>query len=412
MPLGNITIGTGNITTTTTSNTVTGIGTTFTTQFKAGSAIANISNVFVGYVSYISNNTSLYLTTNANLNITNQSLHYAPFIANAIVYTYYTTGNITANTASQIVTGNSTNFTTQVNYGDSIWIANTVAGPNTYVGTVELITSDTQLYLNANGLANVSNLQYFNTKPVYAKNSPFGGPGTAFEEPNVNAGILNINSHLFNWVNTGLIPNTSVVNSYHPPIRDGVTGILVNLPASIYTKHGNSTAVLSNYSLGTKFNSAGSDYTVHDFDKNQSAFGTDVGYVRNSLHRAREIEHLVNAGDRAAYNGAIGSLVSTTSADRYAKLANINLPRVTDSLDSAKEYYSQTSPTEELKEHGGTNLGNNQESRLRPQPQNLRKVVATGAPIAVPGMLNVVADTYKPGDITWVPPTFKPTNVS
>jgi hypothetical protein len=412
MPLGSITIGTGNITTTTTSSTVTGIGTTFITQFKAGSLIADISNVFVGYVSYIASNTSLSLTTVASLNITDQRLHYAPMLANSIVYTYYTSGRVTANTASKIVTGNSTKFATELNYGDSLWIASTVSGPNTFVGTVDLITSDTQLYLNAKGLANIDNQKYYILPPVYEKNSPFGGPATAFEEPNVNAGILSINNQLFNWVNTGLIPNTSVVNSYHPPIRDGITGILVNLPATIYTKKGNSTAVLSTYSLGTKFNSSGSDYTVHDFDKNQSAFGTDVGYVRNSLHRASDIEHLVNAGDRAAYNGAIGSLVSTTSADRYAKLANINLPRVTDSLDSAKEYYSQTSPTAELKEHGGTNLGNNQESRLRPQPQNLRKVVATGAPIAVPGMLNVIADTYKPGDITWVPPKFKPTNVS
>lgn len=412
MPLGNITIGTGNITTTKTSSTVTGIGTTFITQFKAGSLIANISNVFVGYVSYISSNTSLSLTTVANLNITNQALHYAPIIANAIVYTYYTTGNITANTTSKAVTGASTKFSTQVNYGDQLWIANTVSGPNTYVGTVELITSDTQLYLNANGLANISNLQYYNTQQAYALNSPFGGPGTAFQEPNVNAGILNINSHMFNWVNSGLIPNTSVVNSYHPPIRDGVTGILINLPASIYTKKGNSTAVLSNYSLGTKFNSSGDDYVIHDFDTNQSAFGTDVGYVRNSLHNSSDIENLVNAGDRRAYNGVIGSLVSTTSADRYAKLANVNLPRVTDSLDSAREYYSQTSPKADLQEHGGTNLGNNQESMLRPQPHNLRKIVATGAPIAVPGMLNVVADTYKPGDVTWVPPKFKITNVS
>ena len=49
---------------------------------------------------------------------------------------------------------------------------------------------------------------------------------------------------------------------------------------------------------------------------------------------------------------------------------------------------------------------------MRKEAKGLRKLVATGAPIAIPGLLNVIADTYVPGNIAWTPPKFSPSVVN
>ena len=403
MALGTYTNGTGTITTYTANGNVYGSGTTFLTQLNPGAVIGNANSNFAGYISTVVSNTFATFTTNSVLNISNAAFKYRPVSANAFTYTYYTTGNITANTVSRIVSGNSTLFANQLNYGDSIWIANTVAGPNTFVGTVDLIISNTQVYLAANSLANVSNLQFYNTPLTYAT-STFGS-GQAFSEPNLFQGLTTINTQIFNWTQSGLIPNVAVVNNYHPPIRDSVTGVLVNLPASIYKKIGN--VVGNNYTLGSTLSTSGVGYTVFDFDVNQSVFGTDSSYVLDSLHNASEIKNAVFYG-----NTNISQLIETTTADQAATRLGVKVNRVTDNNNLAQQYFSKDTPLTQIQESGDINFGNNQDFNLRKEPVGLRKLVATGAPIGIPGLLNVVSDTYIPGNIAWTPPTYSRTNVS
>lgn len=58
---------TGTISTSTTSNSVTGVGTAFTTELTVGRQIVSGANVFIGTVANITNSTTLTLTANANI---------------------------------------------------------------------------------------------------------------------------------------------------------------------------------------------------------------------------------------------------------------------------------------------------------------------------------------------------------
>lgn len=64
---------TGTINATTTSNIVTGNGTTFTTQLQVGTPIINIIGTVIGTVASIQSNTQLTLTSNATANMTSAS---------------------------------------------------------------------------------------------------------------------------------------------------------------------------------------------------------------------------------------------------------------------------------------------------------------------------------------------------
>ena len=409
MPLASYANGTGNITTFTTNTNVIGVGTSFLTQLQLGAVIGNVSNVFVGYVSNINSNTSITLSANANVAISSSvnptNFHYRAMTANVPSYTYYTTGNITANVNSAIVSGNSTHFATELHYGDVLYVANG-SYPNIYLGRVEYIISNTSLYLNANSLANVSNLQYFSTQ---LDTTFFNtGPGTAYDEPNVIAGLYTVNSQLFRWAQSGLIPNVAVVNNYHPPIRDSVTGILVNLPASVYQKTGNSYA--NNYTLGSSLTYSGTDYIVKDFDVNQGVFSTDLSYVKDALFNGDAIRDVALGDDTQFFHSTVAQIVPQTSADGAARLIGANIARITDNHDLAKDYYNKSSPIDTVKTYP-QNLTSNQDFNLRKEAKGLRKLVPTGAPIAIPGTLNAVAAVYVSANVAWTPPNFTITNV-
>jgi len=408
MALGNYTAGTGTISSFTGNANVFGSGTSFVTQLKPGSVIGNATSVFVGYVSYVFSNTSLLLSTSANVAMTNSSFNYRPVTPNAYTYTYYTTGNITSNIYSKTVTGIGTTFINDLVYGDQIWVANAGVGPNTYVGTVELITSNTSVYINANAQANVSNLQYYATPLTYATTN--FGPGRALDEPNLFQGLSSINSHLLSWTNSGLIPNTSIVNNYHPPIQDSVTGVLVNLPATIYTRIGNIANANTNYNLGSAINSTTPTYVIQDFDINQSAFGTDLSYVHSGLNNGEQIKSAVLNSSSQNYTPPT-NLLPTTAADLAARFVANSVPRVTDNYQTAVSYFSVDTPLTQLKDSPNNNLSSNQNTNLRKPSTGLKRLVPTGAPIAIPGLLNARADTYYPNSTVWTPPTFKPTNV-
>lgn len=68
--------GTGTITTSTSSTSVTGVGTTFSSQLAEGLVLLNASNVYVGTIQSISSNTSLTLTSNANVDLSGLGFEY------------------------------------------------------------------------------------------------------------------------------------------------------------------------------------------------------------------------------------------------------------------------------------------------------------------------------------------------
>lgn len=70
---------TGTVTCATNSNTITGSGTSFTTQLNVGAWIGNTSGNTVGIVDSIANNTSLTLTANASVAISGATARYNPY---------------------------------------------------------------------------------------------------------------------------------------------------------------------------------------------------------------------------------------------------------------------------------------------------------------------------------------------
>jgi hypothetical protein len=96
---------TGTVTCATNSNTITGSGTSFTTQLNIGAWIGNTSGNTVGIVKAIANNTSLTLTANAAVAISGATARYNPY---GVAYTVATANStiIPANTvANSIIVG-------------------------------------------------------------------------------------------------------------------------------------------------------------------------------------------------------------------------------------------------------------------------------------------------------------------
>jgi hypothetical protein len=87
---------------------ITGSATIFSNELQVGSTIF-VNNTAIGNVANIASNTAITLYANASANVANLSYTYS----NSFVVVNYTlgTGNITANTSSNVVTGNSANIT-------------------------------------------------------------------------------------------------------------------------------------------------------------------------------------------------------------------------------------------------------------------------------------------------------------
>ena len=166
-------VGTGNITANTESNIVTGNSTAFTTELAAN-AIIYVSNTAIGNVVSVTNDTTLVIDANSASNIANLSFTYSNIfqINNYVV----ATGNITANTSSNIVTGlaanvvgtgtisgsigttlitgNSTSFTTEATVGKNVYVL------GSSIGTIRSINSANSLNLLNSLTANLSNVNF------------------------------------------------------------------------------------------------------------------------------------------------------------------------------------------------------------------------------------------------------------
>jgi len=168
--------GTGVITANTHSTIVTGAGTDFTHELFVGKPIY-ASNVLLGNINTISNATVLSLTANSSIDITNSAFTHG---TNAFVTGNFVsgTGNITANTASNVVIGtdttvvyagtisgtfgnstiigNNTNFTTNLTVGNQLYYS----GNNAVIGTIAGIINSTRLTLSDPVTSVFANITY------------------------------------------------------------------------------------------------------------------------------------------------------------------------------------------------------------------------------------------------------------
>ena len=103
--------GTGTITASTSSATVTGVGTAFSTELAVGSALYNSQDVLIGSVSAIASNTSLTLSSNAGVAVTAAAFQYvAPIngIPAIEMYTTHIIGNVDMHCYTFSTTSNAT----------------------------------------------------------------------------------------------------------------------------------------------------------------------------------------------------------------------------------------------------------------------------------------------------------------
>lgn len=127
------TAGTGNITAATNSVTITGNSTSFTTELEEGYWIGNATGTTVGIVSSIANNTSLTLTANANVAISDAEFTYSPY---GVPYVDDVLDPSSCPTASGIIPANTIVNTVIVGQGNVVTF--TSVGANSILSITEL----------------------------------------------------------------------------------------------------------------------------------------------------------------------------------------------------------------------------------------------------------------------------------
>jgi hypothetical protein len=127
------TAGTGNLTTLSSSSTIEGTGTSFTTQLGTGYWLGNTTGVTIGIVSSIANNTSLTLTANANVEFTDEGFTYSPY---GVPFIDETLDPSNCPTASGIIPGNTIVNTVIVGQGNAVSFIS--MGANSQISITEL----------------------------------------------------------------------------------------------------------------------------------------------------------------------------------------------------------------------------------------------------------------------------------
>jgi hypothetical protein len=279
---GTITIGvnkTGTITVSNGSSTVTGLGTSFTTDLVAGSLLFNASNLFLGVVSSITNNTTLQLTNYSTINSTTVSFK----------------------TTTASVTGVGTNFSSELIVGDRIF--NTA---NTYLGTVAAISNATFMTLNAVDAVVATASGYNGTS------STITGVGTSFT--NLNPGDLLISNN----ITLGIVGTITSATSLSLTTNSGAA------VSGLTYKSSTGTIAFSAFYMAT------SVYVNTWYD--QSGFNRNAVQLKPS-NQAR----IVNAGSLNTMNGrttlefsnALTAFLETSSVASYLNNTLYTLNNVT-----------------------------------------------------------------------------------
>ena len=164
-------VGTGNVTANTQSNIITGDSTIFATEVAAN-AIIYVNNIALGNVISITSNTVLIIDANSSSNVANLSFSYGNIfpqynnyvlatgnisantssnVVTGIVSNISGTGTITGNTESTTITGNATTFTTEAKVGKNIYVAGNSIGIIRSIISANTITVFNPLSSNITG---------------------------------------------------------------------------------------------------------------------------------------------------------------------------------------------------------------------------------------------------------------------
>ena len=283
------TVGTGTITTFTGNTTVIGVGTTFLTQLGTYYAVRNAANTFVGKIANITSNTSATLSKNAVTAIANAAYTFQTFNYSVLqTDPHVGNGNISTFSTNSTVIGTNTTFINDLNIGYHLFDST----DGNLIGMVKSITSNTVATLTSVSGYPGSNLAYRVYDPI-TKNTQ------AANLFNVNA--HHVNAALLNWSKSGLIQGVRQIKSYHPPMPDPVTGVLVNFPATTHEIEQLGNIVLHNYANNSVYNlsnfsSVNTSGVVKDFNEDNGIVGSSTSKAVKSIPINGVVGRLIKSG--------------------------------------------------------------------------------------------------------------------
>ena len=183
-----VTLEVGTISSSTYSNTVTGVGTGFLSSWVGGrlfSVDADASNPLeIGTIFSVASTTSLTLTGSGKFKQ-----------ASTFTLMKKKTGTITSSTSSNIITGVGTLFTTEVAINDDIYDPN-----DYYLGKVQSISSNTSLTLYYNSMTDCTGSAYWTNYPIintFFQNNQFEvfGPANSTQINDILPPVLTISGN-------------------------------------------------------------------------------------------------------------------------------------------------------------------------------------------------------------------------
>ena len=269
---GNI-YGTGNILVSSGSKSVTGDVSLLGNNY----VIRTYTNTYVGTIkSKIGTTVTLYsaAATSIPVNTTENATNYKyQSYSESIIKNELSpigNGTISVYTANSAIIGVGTTFKTQLDLEYQIFDNSDPYTPN-LLGVVKSITSNTRADFTTLCGVNASNIQYQFFSPTTKNSSNIFSPKTH-----------TLHKAMLEWSRSGLIQNLTQVKSFHPPIPDPVTGILVNFPASVHsTDYFDNIANVSISHLDTL-----TDSNTEQINGVVKAFNSEHGVVGSSLNKA------------------------------------------------------------------------------------------------------------------------------
>lgn len=254
---------------------------------------------------------------------------------------------------------------------------------------------------------------------------------------------------LLAWGKSGLIPNTKVVKSYHPPVVDPVTGVPVLIPATVYeTKdvtRANSDFVIPDATYKDKpvtyqqlikgqYPSA-SPETIPDLSKTNSpvtnpATAVDMDSIPHFFYSGSNVKDFnINTtpgdldtsmtlfstayvedykstaqmvSDQSAYEAATADIRINTAADRLIRDVDHTLPRYVDNLEDANQFFTLAPREFPDPEYNVTGY---------PYIPSRYDLAATKVPCAIPGVLNCYMKANDAVDVSQPVVEYRPPNI-
>ena len=453
---GNVQSGTGTIKTFTSNNAVIGSGTLFTTQLGNLFVLRDASNTYVGKITNIANNTYATMTTNASVAISAAAFNYQSCTITPITYDAHAgVGNISTFSSNNSMLGSGTTFLTQINVGYQIF-DNT---DGNLIGIVNNVLSNTSATLTTVSGYPASNIPFRFYDPVTPN------------QPNVVPQFNHrINNALLDWARSGLIQGLAQVKSYHPPMPDPVTGVLVNFPATIHQadKIGNIVTHKledSHVDMISNFQHDRENATVKLFDEDHGIVGSSTTKAIKSvpINKALSKMATMDAGD-STFSSAVSTVMSTIYGKPelprprgqvvasvppgfkqitstavvgtpyiayegpganvvYVLDSNVDVTHLNTSVDKMSMMINRLPPariTDDIQDarsyfsstESTTKLTDVEKvdiaARASQQftPAGRKMLAATGAPAVIPGQLNVVLHDEDPRNREYVPPKY------